>query len=183
MKRTGPPQRRTPLRRTARFELAARGVDAAVKRVNKVLAAPPPFDLVPRGPAQYDTHVLARFVEHPRALPPLRSAEYRGWVRSGPCVCCRRSSPVRIDAAHFGPRGVGQKTDDVRVVAVCRDCHRFQTDNGYLPLDGPDTVTLVRARGVQAQRVEDLRARTRLLVAEAALAALALWFRQEAHRA
>lgn len=194
MKRSGPLQRHKAIRRTARLELRARGVDKALrdlesveKRITGELVAvarvvDDAFTFATRGLGL--SPVKLRAV--PKALPPFRSVEYRRWVALRACVSCARGRPsVRIEAMHFGPRGVGEKTDDTRVVPGCRECHRFETVNGYLPLDGPSTITLVRAQKTPGgdALVARLKASTRLLVAEAALAAISEWHRKEARDA
>lgn len=60
--------------------------------------------------------------EHTRAeRGPARSERYLVWVRTHPCLLCHRPGPS--DAHHYGPRGLGQKTDDYRTVPLCRGCH------------------------------------------------------------
>lgn len=51
----------------------------------------------------------------------LRCDLYLAHVRKYPCAVCARTGPS--DPHHFGPRGMGQKTDDFRVVPLCRSCH------------------------------------------------------------
>ncbi len=58
----------------------------------------------------------------PKVLP-LRSSEYLAYVRLQRCARCLRSNVPR-QAHHMpGPRGVGTKTDDLRAVALCAECH------------------------------------------------------------
>lgn len=63
------------------------------------------------------------------ALPkrkPLRSEEYKAYIRAQPCAGCH--APPPSDAHHHGPRGMSQKTDDYRTIPVCRKCHsRFES--------------------------------------------------------
>lgn len=46
---------------------------------------------------------------------------YLKWLRSLPCVVCGTFS--RIDAAHVGPRGLGQKCSDREALPLCRRHH------------------------------------------------------------
>ena len=55
------------------------------------------------------------------ARGPLRSEDYLAFVRSQPCLLC--AAPAPSDPHHYGPRGLGQKTDDYRTVPLCRKCH------------------------------------------------------------
>jgi len=63
--------------------------------------------------------------------PPLRSQSYLRFVRDEPCCSCSTSAPS--DPHHFGPRGIGQKTDDFRVVPLCRACHDEFHARGTVP--------------------------------------------------
>jgi len=54
---------------------------------------------------------------------PLRDAEYLRFVRSFPCSVCSRSWGG-IEAHHFGPRGLAQKTSDLNAIPLCRNHHR-----------------------------------------------------------
>ncbi|HHH29077.1 MAG TPA: DUF968 domain-containing protein [Polyangiaceae bacterium] len=60
--------------------------------------------------------------------PPTRDAKYLEHVRSRPCCICLAAAPS--DPHHFGPRGLGQKTDDRRTVPLCRRCHDRWHDHG-----------------------------------------------------
>jgi hypothetical protein len=51
---------------------------------------------------------------------PLRYPAYLRWVKSLPCMFCARPAD---DPHHYGPKGMGQTTDDTRVVPVCRQAH------------------------------------------------------------
>lgn len=55
-----------------------------------------------------------------RPATTARAPHYLAFVRELPCARCG-SGPC--DPHHWGPRGVGQKTDDYRVVPLCRPCH------------------------------------------------------------
>lgn len=63
--------------------------------------------------------------------PPARSEHFLAFVREMPCCACCAPSPS--DPHHYGPRGTGQKTDDFRVVPLCRRCHDVFHDTGALP--------------------------------------------------
>jgi hypothetical protein len=51
---------------------------------------------------------------------PLRFDEYRRWVKAQRCMFCALPAD---DPHHYGPKGMGQTTDDTRIVPVCRRCH------------------------------------------------------------
>jgi len=68
-----------------------------------------------------DTARLHRAEPQPKPAPPARNKRHLDWVRSHPCAFCGRRDAVH--AHHHGPRGVGQKTDDWRVVPLCVHCH------------------------------------------------------------
>ncbi len=51
---------------------------------------------------------------------PLRLDTYRQWVKTRPCIFC---SGAADDPHHYGPKGMGQTTDDTRIVPVCRKAH------------------------------------------------------------
>lgn len=69
--------------------------------------------------------------------PPARARNYMDWVASKPCCSCR--APAPSDPHHYGSRGMGQKTDDYRVVPLCRRCHDAFHDTRKLP--GLDVAT------------------------------------------
>lgn len=85
--------------------------------------------------------------------PPLRSRGYLAWVRSQACCNCHR---VRnIQAHHHGTRGISQKTDDLRAVPLCFDCHQGFHNTGFLP----NTVSTQQADLIIAQAQVDLLVR------------------------
>ena len=53
---------------------------------------------------------------------PVRDPEYLRFVRSFPCLVCRQA--WRIEAHHFGSKGIGQKPSDFNAVPLCRKHHR-----------------------------------------------------------
>lgn len=72
----------------------------------------------------------------PRAVPPppkrILSPKYLKWIGSHPC--CVPGCGDRAQRHHYGPRGVGQKTDDPRTVPLCESCHlRYWHKDGTLP--------------------------------------------------
>ena len=80
----------------------------------------------------------------PRPPSPLRSRAFLDFVRRHPCCACpapadfpdpliEEEADLAVDAHHQGPRGVGQKTDDLRAVPLCRRCHDGLHDTGALP--------------------------------------------------
>lgn len=59
---------------------------------------------------------IAPFVGSPARLP-----QHLKFIRSLPCCAC--GSTRRIEAAHIGPHGLGQKASDECTVPLCRACH------------------------------------------------------------
>jgi hypothetical protein len=47
---------------------------------------------------------------------------YLIWLRSQTCIVC--ASGRYVEAAHVGPRGLGQKCPDRQAVPLCREHHR-----------------------------------------------------------
>lgn len=83
----------------------------------------------------------------PKPAPATRSRDYLAFVREKPCMSCRMPGPS--DPHHWGPRGLGQKTDDHRTVPLCRKCHDHFHDTGRLPyLDKPTTKVFLMQRMV-----------------------------------
>jgi hypothetical protein len=57
-----------------------------------------------------------------RKNPPEKNPAYLAFIRKLPCsVCCKTWG---IEAAHFGGRGLGQKSSDLQTLPLCRKCHR-----------------------------------------------------------
>ncbi len=111
-----------------------------------------------RAAAQADPEAVARAVEQEsrasanshRSFPKTkmaRSAAYLAFVRAEPCCVC--SAPAPSDPHHFGPRGVGQKTDDFRTVPLCRRCHDDFHACGLVPRDQTRAATEHRFYSVQ----------------------------------
>lgn len=103
------------------------------------LPAPPPS--VER---EYAINAILRRVDKPR--PRIRDRSYMAFVRSHACVSC--GNEEGIEAHHWGPRGVGQKCDDVLCVALCMACHgAFHAKNALPGQTRAETeVTLLRAQ-------------------------------------
>jgi len=81
----------------------------------------------------------------PKPAKPTRSGQYLAFVRAEPCASCRAPGPS--DPHHWGPRGMGQKTDDHRTVPLCRRCHDHFHDQGSLPaMDVATTKVLLLQR-------------------------------------
>jgi hypothetical protein len=80
--------------------------------------------------------------------PPVRDEAYKRWIRSQPCVVC--GTRRRIEAAHTGPHGIGQKASDLSCLPLCADQHAemhqgvqdFQERHG---IDIPDVVAMFNA--------------------------------------
>ena len=53
---------------------------------------------------------------------PAKDPVYLRFIRRFPCVACGKSK--RIEAAHIGPRGLGEKTDDCTCLPLCFLCHQ-----------------------------------------------------------
>ena len=60
-------------------------------------------------------------------MKPERNPRYLAWIRTQPCVICgvRRG----IEAAHTGPRGLGQKSPDTSAIPLCIKHHRTGRDS------------------------------------------------------
>ena len=52
---------------------------------------------------------------------PTRDEAYRRFIRTFPCVVCQSRW---TEAAHTGPHGLGQKSDDFSCIPLCREHHR-----------------------------------------------------------
>lgn len=57
------------------------------------------------------------------AQAPVKDAHYRKFLRQLPCSACGHQTRS-MEAAHFGPRGLGQKASDRQCLPLCRKCHR-----------------------------------------------------------
>lgn len=63
----------------------------------------------------------------------MRARSYLQFVRAQPCAVC--GTTRRIEAAHTGPRGLGQKTSDFSSIPLCVRHHRTGVDS--LHASGP----------------------------------------------
>lgn len=68
-----------------------------------------------------------RFLPIPRFRPESRKGRdedsaFLAFIRSLPCVICRRT--FRVEAAHVGQRGLGQKCSDRETIPLCAFHHR-----------------------------------------------------------
>ena len=61
-----------------------------------------------------------------RIGPPRRGLvideAYLAWIRKLPCICC--GTIFRVEAAHVGRRGLGQKCSDREALPICEKHHR-----------------------------------------------------------
>ena len=74
-------------------------------------------------PLLYAVAVLSRYYPS----PPRRDPHFLRFVRNLPCIVC--GTRRRVEAAHFGPRGLGQKADDRRTLPLCLNHHRTGSDS------------------------------------------------------
>lgn len=58
---------------------------------------------------------------------PERNPAYLRFLRRFPCIVC--GSWRGVEAAHFGPHGIGQKASDLDALPVCSRCHRTSNDS------------------------------------------------------
>jgi hypothetical protein len=61
-----------------------------------------------------------------------RNFPYMLWIKTLPCAVCGRNNS---EAAHTGPRGLGQKAPDEQCIPLCPDHHRHRRD--ALDVAGP----------------------------------------------
>jgi hypothetical protein len=60
-------------------------------------------------------------------MKPKRNPRYLAWIRTQPCLVC--GSRGGIEAAHTGPRGLGQKSPDTSAIPLCPKHHRTGRDS------------------------------------------------------
>jgi len=60
-------------------------------------------------------------------MKSVRNLLYLAWIRTLPCLICGRTT--RIEAAHTGPHGVGQKSPDRSAIPLCARHHRTGRDS------------------------------------------------------
>jgi len=79
---------------------------------------------------------------------PIRLEGFLAFVRVRACMFCQAPGPS--DPHHYGPRGLGQKTDDLRTVPLCRRCHDHFHAAGYVaPFTKAETVERILREQVQ----------------------------------
>lgn len=54
-----------------------------------------------------------------------RNFPYMRWIKTLPCAICGRRG---VEAAHTGPRGLGQKSPDESCIPLCAEHHRTGRD-------------------------------------------------------
>ena len=59
-------------------------------------------------------------------MKPARNPQYLSWVRTLPCSVC--GTTRYVEAAHTGPRGLGQKSPDTSAIPLCSQHHRTGHD-------------------------------------------------------
>ena len=79
-------------------------------------------------------------------MKPIRNPRYLRWIRTLPCSVCRTTR--RVEAAHTGPHGLGQKSSDLSAIPLCFKHHRAGNDS-YHSL-GPRRFAEVHQLNVQA---------------------------------
>ncbi len=75
---------------------------------------------------------------------PVRSAPYLRFVKAFSCVAC--GSCRLVDPAHTGAHAGNQKSSDMHVIALCRECHRaFDSDpRTFAAAHGLDVAGLIQ---------------------------------------
>ena len=63
-----------------------------------------------------------------RPSPPERDWQYLRYIRTYPCVVCAASGR-KVEAAHVGPHGLGQKASDLQSIPLCGRHHRTGQDS------------------------------------------------------
>src|SRR5207247_1205917 len=97
-------------------------------------------------------------------MSPQRNPKYLTFIRSLPCAVC--GTCRHIEAAHTGPRGLGQKSSDLSAIPLCAPEHRtgpksyhklgphkFVTIHG---LDIPALVARLNTLGLQGLRLHGI---------------------------
>ncbi len=109
----------------------------------------PPVSVLAAAPAPERVEALVRSgvavrasgLAVPKPRTPRRSEAHLARVRAMPCCVC--SAPAPSDPHHFGPRGMGQKTSDFRVVPLCRVHHdEWHAKHACAPYDRAETTEL-----------------------------------------
>lgn len=114
---------------TVRVRFATTGKERSVERARIIGARKRPARGAP----------LAKLPEYEAPRPDVRSRfkapnvedpKYLAHVRTRACCIC--AAPAPSEPHHYGPRGLGQKTDDRRTVPICRCCHDRWHDHGTI---------------------------------------------------
>lgn len=114
-------------------------------------SGPPPTSVLAAGPLEPAERIERALrtgtvqrgsgVPVPKPRGPARSDAHLARVRAMPCCVC--SAPAPSDPHHFGPRGMGQKTSDFRVVPLCRAHHdEWHAKHACAPYDRAETTEL-----------------------------------------
>jgi hypothetical protein len=93
-----------------------------------------------------------RKAKRPPKFGPIRSENYLAFVRVRPCCVC--GAPGPSEPHHFGRRGMGQKTDDLRTVPLCvalNGCHDVFHNNGHFARVGLDSSESARLHMLETQ--------------------------------
>lgn len=61
------------------------------------------------------------------SVKPEQDQAYLKFIRDQPCIVC--GSKRRSEASHFGPAGLGQKSDDRQTLPLCHKHHRTGADS------------------------------------------------------
>jgi hypothetical protein len=119
-------------------------VDVPARRVRSAMSERP------RGESrQYSKRSKPK---RPSKFGPIRSENYLAFVRVRPCCVC--GAPGPSEPHHFGRRGMGQKTDDLRTVPLCvalNGCHDVFHNNGHFARVGLDTSESARLHMLETQ--------------------------------
>jgi hypothetical protein len=65
---------------------------------------------------------IAVYFKPGKPQPPERCKPFLKFIRRFLCVGCGERR--HIEAAHFGPHGIGQKSSDLDCLPLCPECHR-----------------------------------------------------------
>lgn len=123
---------------------------AATVRVPVPIAATP-AEALGRAREAFAITTAAELRPVPKPRAPIRSSDFLAFVRARACCGCGKAGPN--DPHHYGARGIGQKTDDLRAVPLCRACHDGFHDRAFVPQDriAVDPVRSTRERFLTAQ--------------------------------
>lgn len=79
-----------------------------------------------------------------RSVKPVRSPEYRRFIKRLPCAACLAT--WNVDPCHTGPHGLSQKSSDMSCIPLCRRCHdAFDADpHGFAARHKMDVPALIK---------------------------------------